>query len=908
MERGNHFVLVALVALALGVNLMITRANPRVEKRALADDMHAATLSRENYGVVLKPGRLMSTADVTHLLQGFRIKIPYQQSQDFRSLNTTQWCYVRAQSTRRTIDRQVCDRLHDTAKWLNATATALARAQAVAMKEALDAMPAEDDREWIGDNQLGGSRTGNRSSRGLPILSLIGTVSYHLFGTAKASDVEYNRGMIDTIGRVVGEMNEDMADMNERAKETIKKYTQLARDLNVLSQDMHVHANWTTNKIATHAAYLNSLVMHQTYMPMLIEDKLGIVVYYLDLLRRTLAFRTGTQALLQGRLSMELVPARALVEATDRVSKYLQEKYPRFKVAFKEPSFYYDNARPMFLKESRNTLAVYIRVPVVSEEHMFRVYQVHTFPVPIRLSGTDDRDALQIVGLPAQIAVSLSGQYYIPMPAADFGGCYGRTIILCKDIPYLKRVTENTCIAALLRNDKEIITTKCDMDYLLNPDFGEMAIYLDDGHVLVVSSETDGQLICGNRPPIQKKLEHFAKIMIGCDCAFQTRGAWIPYSLRNCGGKVLEYQVEYPNSALLEARLRVQTWTTSKMGQETLEAPLAIAEDPLPPPLRSKLKDHAEGHTYRVPMTELVGRIKDRREVLERGHQVTSQRAWHSPSNWPAFVALTLVVVVCVVIGIVACKLRSQVTAAFMAARIERASALREMPYCPPTTGPCPVPSTIAEMLSAILAVTVIILILIVVVMWMRRKKRANVLIDGLYVEFATPNHREVVFLGEIVVPHDHVFSEGTCLVTDILVNRMFLKNHIAVKWGQRVIGAASRQGEHPAVIPLPENLIVSKTLARAMMGPAKCVSMARLLRRVGGIAYPIPRDVPRLMDASWTLVGGALMGDVRPRKRQAPSPPREPLSVNIPMANIDHGPTVPEHHRMGTGAVYELT
>ena len=282
-----------------------------------------------------------------------------------------------------------------------------------------------------------------------------------------------------------------------------------------------------------------------------------------------------------------------------------------------------------------------------------------TFPVPIRIHATDDCDALQIVDLPAQIAVSLSGQYYIPMPAAHFAGCYGRTIILCKDIPYLKRVTENTCIATLLRDDRKIITTKCDMDYLLNPDFGEMAIYLDDGHVLVVSSEIDGQLIYGNRPPIQKKLEHFAKIMISCDSAFQTRGVWIPYSLQNCGGRVMEYQVEYPNSALLEARLRVQTWTTTKMGKEALEAPLAVAEDPLPPTLRSKLKDHVEGHTYRVPMTELVGRIKDRREALKRGASEMKGKAWHSLLNWPAFVALTVVVVVCVVIRLVACKMEA---------------------------------------------------------------------------------------------------------------------------------------------------------------------------------------------------------------------------------------------------------
>ena len=91
-------------------------------------------------------------------------------------------------------------------------------------------------------------------------------------------------------------------------------------------------------------------------------------------------------------------------------------------------------------------------------------------------------------------------------------------------------------------------------------------------------------------------------------------------------------------------------------------------------------------------------------------------------------------------------------TAAFMAARIEGTSAMREVPYCPPI-GPCPVPSRMSEVSSATLAITVI---------WIKRKRKAQDMIHGLYVEVAAPNHREVVFLGEIVVPHDHVFSEGS--------------------------------------------------------------------------------------------------------------------------------------------------
>ena len=88
--------------------------------------------------------------------------------------------------------------------------------------------------------------------------------------------------------------------------------------------------------------------------------------------------------------------------------------------------------------------------------------------------------------------------------------CYGETILLCKDIPYMKKVSDDTCIAALFRRDQGGVTRRCDLDYLLNPDFGEMAIYLDNGQVLIVSTETEGQLICGSRPQVK----HISRITL----------------------------------------------------------------------------------------------------------------------------------------------------------------------------------------------------------------------------------------------------------------------------------------------------------------------------------------------------------------------------------------------------------
>ena len=92
-------------------------------------------------------------------------------------------------------------------------------------------------------------------------------------------------------------------------------------------------------------------------------------------------------------------------DASDRRSKRLPKaNYPRFEVAFHSPAFYYDNSKPMFTYK-RAELIVYVRIPVVSGEHLFTVYEVLSFPVPLNMGNNAQKDALQIVDLPAHVAV-----------------------------------------------------------------------------------------------------------------------------------------------------------------------------------------------------------------------------------------------------------------------------------------------------------------------------------------------------------------------------------------------------------------------------------------------------------------------------------------------------------------------
>ena len=189
------------------------------------------------------------------------------------------------------------------------------------------------------------------------------------------------------------EVNNDLLEVAERQNAMFKSFENLNVKLNELTFGMKSLTNYTRNTLLKHTEFINTLWLKSVFMPMLMEEKFGLVVYPLDLLRRTLAFQNGIQELLRGKLSMELVPPYSITKAVIRAQQYLTQTYPRFRVAFTEPSFYYDNAKPMFVRDGMDFIIIYIRIPVVSEEHLFRVYQVLSFPVPVRLQNTHDTDA-----------------------------------------------------------------------------------------------------------------------------------------------------------------------------------------------------------------------------------------------------------------------------------------------------------------------------------------------------------------------------------------------------------------------------------------------------------------------------------------------------------------------------------
>ena len=185
------------------------------------------------------------------------------------------------------------------------------------------------------------------------------------------------------------------------------------------------------------------------------------------------------------------------------------------------------------------------------------------------------------------------------------------------------------------------------------------------------------------------------------------------------------------------------------------------------------------------------------------------------------------------------------------------------------------VPPTSTAILAVLLAV---LIILICVVVWRKRRRLLKRTVDGLYIQFSTPHHLETVFFGELTIPYDHTFTERSVLVTDVVVNQFCLRYTLTITWGLQLKGATTRPGQHPANIPLPETIAVSKKLARLMLGTAKYMSMTRLLKYSCNLATPIPKGDPRLVDMGWSDLGGESFPTRRRTRRAALcTPSRDP-------------------------------
>ena len=242
-----------------------------------------STISLEEYGVILKPGRIMSTADVTHVQQGFRIPIPRTEQDSGSEVPVIKFGkpFERA-----------CERTHKVRDWLRVTVNSLVEIQGRVINQALDSLQ-RDDRHWVVGNQRyrppfekeGRSYDGLTRETGEPELR---DVHYHVFGIAGASDVDYNRQLIKVLQESMGDANRDMVELANRTEQALQMMNGVTTHLAKMEKYMKKRHNWIVKhfnlmELMDDALELSSLLL-------MLEDRLGAVVYIQDVVDKSYAF------------------------------------------------------------------------------------------------------------------------------------------------------------------------------------------------------------------------------------------------------------------------------------------------------------------------------------------------------------------------------------------------------------------------------------------------------------------------------------------------------------------------------------------------------------------------------------------------------------------------------------------
>ena len=850
------------------------------------------------YGVVFKPGRVISTADTNHVLQTFRIPIPLDEPPALDgSLLASCKKLRRGAHDIGTIDP--CHILMDHIEWSKVTLRSLADTKA----RLLDTL-----RTIVPDVTARRHRRDARSTSTLPpILSEVdrlalltgddielsglddhtatfSAVSDHAFvyfGMARNVDVQRLRkdfhvlvNKYNAFTDLVGHMA-NITDLHLLAMD--RQINDLIDDRDRFLQRVSNATGMLFNRSITARDRLDDVGLLASLSQVLEQRVTAAILHYLDHINHLQLMVVEARLMRRHKLSQVLISPLDIERAVLEAGRYLRKRLPRFSVAFRDSAYYYENS---FVTCSRtnDTLLVSMTIPVVSDEHLFTIYRVLSFPVPVRVFNTSTVDATLITDLPTEVAISFNAQYLIPQPVVDWGLCYGDTITVCPDIPLMGKTTDRTCIAALLRNDTNDIRALCRMDYIVNPVFPSMAVDLGRSRVLVVGRASQGHVLCGNKPPVPATIFMYAVVVLGCECAFKTTDAWIPYRISDCGQERLQSAVVFVKNNMITGLLDRGGWRRSPLQGRLVEQ---LRVHPVPTMLHTSMvtKARRSNSSFHIDLSRLVHKIQHNKVDVDNDFATPEEPDTSAMDHWGrifrgqswlnSFGMTILVVLVVVALASCCCyKFRSNVAGLWL---------MSQNPVVSATDLPMPGPPLVAQPdPGAACAITIIILLILVgffmilsIVLYCKRARRlADRLPDGLYLQFASPAVSEVVNIGQATAPNDHLYValSPEPLLQDITVNQFWFTHMATPIWGRQVIRAAAMGGAPDVPLTLPESFPISANLSRALRGRRhKGHIQVRLLRYSSGLATVVPFGIPRMTFDGWRPIGRRVDDDMGP-------------------------------------------
>ncbi len=256
---------------------------------------------------------------------------------------------------------------------------------------------------------------------------------------------------------------------------------------------------------------------------------------------------SGFNDLIQGKLSVSIIPYNVLHPTIIAINSELAKQNANFKVFYKDITHLYQSSNYAFQRKG-DKVYIMVKFPLTTKISQLTVYQIQSLPVRINDSTTH---ATQILDLPHYLGISHNHQYFAEIGQDDFDLCQGK---FHKHCPYhlpLQLMTQATCATSVFQQQTDNIRKLCNFRFI--PAAIKAKIQPLSKDELLLYKIPKYTLQCEDNQYILEGCS-LCIIKVKCKCSFFSNNYFLPLSLQNCAENSTEPSTKvYPvNLAMLQ--------------------------------------------------------------------------------------------------------------------------------------------------------------------------------------------------------------------------------------------------------------------------------------------------------------------------------------------------------------------
>ena len=367
------------------------------------------------------------------------------------------------------------------------------------------------------------SNANSRNKKGL--LNFVGKLSENLFGTATEEDVSELKDHIELLTNRTNLMTKEFRASNKEfssfmttANDRMTNIMKAVNDNNHMIDELSKNFFTSLGHLTKRHHKLISLVAHEVHAASVIQSEMDKML-------------GGIRDLIRHKLSFDLVPPKFMIKTIEHISGLLASRYPSYHIASEQLQYFYDTLDILYARKG-DELYIHVKFPITSEESVFQIFHINSFPIPLNETSNHLTRLSQI---PPYLAVSKDGQSFTHINQFQLDKCKGRWRKHCPDtlIPFNRN--KLSCSAAIFIDDAALIKSLCKFKF--QRDSLSSQVFVIEKSKLLLIAVKKITISCYAQPPQELPGCAFCVIDRKCRCYTEIDDISLPSPITNCANE-----------------------------------------------------------------------------------------------------------------------------------------------------------------------------------------------------------------------------------------------------------------------------------------------------------------------------------------------------------------------------------